>query len=494
MVNLKFADTLKNMLSNIFDVSREELEIMKSNTIIVSENNNLKDEIYFRQFMLNLGTDIVRNGTTGLSKTEPSKNPFIRNFINGDISKVAFQNYILDNFYLKTGINKEDHHFSLKTYNNTKEVVEQKLFLLETINERLSKLMIDFSIDYKEECLGNDDIWTAIVIKNLPEGKVSAITDARFKGEIGMLLNNPKTKNNSFFFLVIKEVKENGKVIPTIVNQKTKLDNDLLYKLYNESKTIEELEKNISSTGLPPAELYNTIYTLYSIKRLNEEKYNLIDKVLLKEDELIRSGKLTVLNIPKGFPQKNVPLDQRIQNFLNNRKNNGIAVFLGCSENGKDYVYDSIVNHQSDFITLKTVLNEIDNLQLSLNTSFNLKFDDENKIIPNNLSLELIVKNDINKKETKEEIKDEKIKKSVECILKRNMALTFPINKNEEIFSSFKNLYKDEKNNPLLRTNVYAVKSLMENIKKNEFVICFNDIDDLKSNFRKEKKEIIKDK
>jgi len=269
MVNLKFADTLKNMLSDIFNVSREELEIMKSNTVIISENGNSKDDIYFRQFMLNLGTDVVRTGTTGLSKTEPSENPFIRNFINGDISKVAFQNFVLDSFYLKTGISKEDHHFSLKTYNNSKEVVEQKLFLVETVNERLSNLMLDFSKNYEEECLGNDDIWTAIVIKNLPEGKVSAITDARFKGEIGMLLNSPKTKDNSFFFLVIKEVKENGKIIPTIVNQKTKLDNDLLYKLYNESKTIEELEKNISSTGLPPAELYNTIYTLYSIKRLN---------------------------------------------------------------------------------------------------------------------------------------------------------------------------------------------------------------------------------
>lgn len=363
MKKVKFADGLKDILAELFSYTRDELEIAKSFYKINPEINN---NIYVRQFMLNLGTDIVRYGTTNINN-----NPFLQNYINNKITKEELSKILLDKIYIN--INISENKKIIFVNNKTNKIVFEKT--LEELNEKFLNIMFTFIEKYQKELLSSIDIWSNILMKNLPEKSLSAITDARFIKETRFLLEsklNDNLNNRLTMFLVIKEEKdENGNIIPVIINQQTRLDNDLLYSLYNNATSVEELEKVLKDqTGLPPAETRNVIFTLYFIKRLNKIEKNNFDKIVEQEREI---EKIELLNFPFGISKDDIARDKRIQKYFKNRKNNEVTVFLGCSENGKDYVCDSISEYQLKNIKIKEKYFDL-NLDLYINEYNNIKF------------------------------------------------------------------------------------------------------------------------
>jgi len=162
---------------------------------------------------------------------------------------------------------------------------------------------------------------------------------------------------NSVFGLVIKKV-ENKKIIPQIVLNNKIQPEDILYDIYNKSKNKKELSKKLQEYGFHITEIESIIYTLYFIKQFNKEPVNNIDKILKKE---IKEYNVQPLLVKKGYSKDKIPYLKNIKNFIKDKNN--IKVMLGASQNGKDYIFNSI----------EMYLKKIENKNLNKNLNKNIE-------------------------------------------------------------------------------------------------------------------------
>jgi len=343
---LKFADPLKNKLVEIFDkivkkedgtpFNRKDLEFYKENVTI---NNKI-----IRQVMLNFGIDILRYGT------DKNKNNLINKYYNKDINKKTFKDEIFKVFMLNIDY-KENDFLSFKEKEKKEPFLKIKV---QDYKEKFLEVFMDFVDNQKnkEILMSDNDTLAKIVSNNIPNDRSIDITDCRFPAEFDILLEDYKERSTFYLVILLKNNTLSNtatqEYIPHIKNEGKEIDPDALYSVYDKSKNLEELYNTLNKDfNIAPAEYINIAYTLNYFKKINNLPRTNLDNIIEKTDIFKNT---TVLAYPFGLNEEKLLNDYHFNEILkdkiskNNKINNEINVFFGCSENGKDHIQGLISN------------------------------------------------------------------------------------------------------------------------------------------------------
>jgi len=395
--NIKFADTLKNTLSDLFKISREELEDWKENVTI--------NGIITRQLMLNLGTDVVRYGTN------KENHNIINKYLNKEIDKEVFEKKLFETFLLH--IPQENNKLIFKDKNSDKIIKEINI---NDFKKQYIDYMYKFIDNHKEVLLSDLDTWSAMVLENIPKNERSFITDGRFDAEFQTLFQDKEIKDRTYVMLhILLDTNTNTDhpvFLPMIKNKGKRIDSEYLFNIYNKSNSLDDFYKKLNKEiGIAPAEYINIAYTLeYFNEKIYKNPESKLDKII-KETELYK--KTTPLAFKFGLTQEelleNENFNKMFKDILNKKIKNPIFLHYGPSENGKDFTQNLIDN-----LTIKiSNISEIKlNNQMKLSYSsptIKLEKDSSNllKIINNSL-------NNINYDELKNRTIKDIFKKNIE--------------------------------------------------------------------------------